>query len=152
VSQILKASLEMMALELVSSMTVHHHRDVHPDHEARTVRGGNLRLDLVAQKTTAFRRLRVSKSAAKREAKSAVKREAKRESKRETKMRLTSRVNHVVAVEAGVVAVAVDGVLISILRKNPVLKAVLKTVKIFLATVEILMESDMKGKGRRLLS
>jgi hypothetical protein len=63
-------------------------------------------------------------------------------------MRLTSRVNHVVAVEAGVVAVAVDGVLISILRKNPVLK----TVKIFLATVGILMESDMKGKGRRPLS
>jgi hypothetical protein len=67
-------------------------------------------------------------------------------------MRLTSRVNHVVAVEAGVVAVAEAGALISILRKNLVLKAVLKTVKIFLATVEILMESDMKGKGRRLLS
>jgi hypothetical protein len=156
VSQILKASLEMMASEQVSLMMVHQHRDVHPDHEARTVRGGNLRLDLLAQKTTAFRRLRVSKSAARREAKIAIKREARKEArkeaKREAKMRLTSRVNHAVAVEAGVVAVAVDGVLISILRKKVVLKPVLKTVKIFLATVGILMESDMKGKGRRPLS
>jgi hypothetical protein len=165
VSQILKASLEMMASELVSLMMVHHHRDVHPDHEARTVRGGNLRLDLVAQKTTAFRRLRVSEREARTEAKSAAKREVKKEARREAKsaarieariettreakMRLTNRVNHVVAVEAAAVAVVVDGVRISVLRKKVVLKPVLRTVKIFLATVGIWTGNDMRGKGLR---
>jgi hypothetical protein len=64
-------------------------------------------------------------------------------------MRLTNRVNHVVAVEAAVVAVVVDGVLISVLRKKVVLKPVLKTVKIFLATVGIWTGNDMRGKGLR---
>ena len=157
----LKASLEMMASEQVSLMMVHQHRDVHPDHEAKTVKGGNLHLDLIGQKTTAFRRPRVSerearteaKSAArtevKTEAKGAAKTEARRETTREAKMRLTNRVNHVVAVEAAVVAVVVDGVLISVLRKKVVLKPVLKTVKIFLATVGIWTGNDMRGKGLR---
>ena len=169
----LKASLEMMALEQVSLMMVHQHRDVHPDHEVKTVKGGNLHLDLVGQKTTAFRRLRVSEREARREAKSAatieaksaakkeVKKEARREAKsaarieariettREAKMRLTNRVNHVVAVEAAAVAVVVDGVLISVLRKKVVLNPVLKTAKIFLATVGIWTGNDMRGKGLR---
>ena len=169
----LKASLEMMASEQVSLMMVHQHRDVHPDHEAKTVKGGNLHLDLVGQKTTAFRRPRVSEREARTEAKSAAKTEARREAKsaartevkteakgaaktearrettREAKMRLTNRVNHVVAVEAAVVAVVVDGVLISVLRKKVVLKSVLKTVKIFLATVGIWTGNDMRGKGLR---
>jgi hypothetical protein len=165
----LKASLEMMASEQVSLMMVHQHRDVHPDHEAKTVKGGNLHPDLVGQKTTAFRRPRVSerevrteakgaaktevrteaKGAAKTEAKGAAKTEARRETTREAKMRLTNRVNHVVAVEAAVVAVVVDGVLISVLRKKVVLKPVLKTVKIFLATVGIWTGNDMRGKGLR---
>jgi hypothetical protein len=169
----LKASLEMMASELVSLTMVLHHRDAHPDHEAKTVKGGNLHLDLVGQKTTAFRRLRVSEREARREARSAAKREVKKEARREvkkearreaksaakieatrettreTKMRLTNRVNHVVAVEAAAVAVVVDGVLISVLRKKVVLKPVLRTVKIFLATVGIWTGNDMRGKGRR---
>lgn len=173
----LKASLEMMASEQVSLMMVHQHRDVHPDHEAKTVKGGNLHLDLIGQKTTAFRRPRVSEREARTEAKSAAKREARREARREAKsaartevkteakgaaktearrettreakMRLTNRVNHVVAVEAAVVAVVVDGVLISVLRKKVVLKSVLKTVKIFLATVGIWTGNDMRGKGLR---
>lgn len=169
----LKASLEMMASEQVSLMMVHQHRDVHPDHEAKTVKGGNLHPDLVGQKTTAFRRPRVSEREARTEAKSAAKREARREAKsaartevkteakgaaktearrettREAKMRLTNRVNHVVAVEAAVVAVVVDGVLISVLRKKVVLKSVLKTVKIFLATAGIWTGNDMRGKGLR---
>jgi hypothetical protein len=149
----LKASLEMMALEQVSLMMVHQHRDVHPDHEVKTVKGGNLHLDLVGQKTTAFRRLRVSEREARTEAKSAAKREVKKEARiettREAKMRLTNRVNHVVAVEAAAVAVVVDGVLISVLRKKVVLKPVLRTVKIFLATVGIWTGNDMRGKGLR---
>ena len=149
----LKASLEMMASEQVSLMMVHQHRDVHPDHEAKTVKGGNLHPDLIGQKTTAFRRPRVSereaRTEARTEAKSAAKTEARRETTREAKMRLTNRVNHVVAVEAAVVAVVVDGVLISVLRKKVVLKSVLKTVKIFLATVGIWTGNDMRGKGLR---
>jgi hypothetical protein len=133
----LKSSLEMMALELVSLMMVLHHRNLHPDHEDKAVRGGGPRLDPVGQKMTAFRRLRVSK------------REAKREARKEVKVRLTNRANHVVAVEAGVVGVGADGVLINVLRKKAVLNPVLKIVKIFRATVGILMENEMRGKGRR---
>jgi hypothetical protein len=78
----LKASLEMMASEQVSLMMVHQHRDVHPDHEAKTVKGGNLHLDLIGQKTTAFRRPRVSEREARTEAKSAAKKSGQKAERR----------------------------------------------------------------------
>jgi hypothetical protein len=91
----------------------------------------------------------VARREARREAKSAARIEARIETTREAKMRLTNRVNHVVAVEAAAVAVVVDGVRISVLRKKVVLKPVLRTVKIFLATVGIWTGNDMRGKGLR---